>query len=342
MSGERGVALVTGATGCLGSAVVRALGAAGWRTRALVRDPGAARGAADELHAGDLLRPATVRGACEGADAVVHAAALVSDWGDGEEIWRINRDGTDALIDDALACGVRRFVYVSTIDVFGFRRGASCDERSPRLCPRYPYSQSKLAGETLTWAARRRGLGASVVYPAWVYGPGDRHLVPELVDGLRTRQLLHFDRGEPPLELTYSENAAEAIALVAGEERAEGEGYIVGDGLGVTLGMFVEELARQAGLPPPRASIPFSLTYAAAAASELLARATRSQKRPLMTRYAIRSVACGMRFSSAKVRELGWAPRVGLSEGVARTLASLDVPAPGPAPARSPRLEAVS
>jgi 2-alkyl-3-oxoalkanoate reductase len=327
------LAVVTGASGCIGGAVARTFAARGWRVRALVRDAsgGPPAGVDEEVFAGDLGRPETLRGLCEGADVVVHTAALVSDWAPPEEFWRINRDGTEAVLADALACGAGRFVYLSTADVFGLRRGTTVSERSPKLCPRYPYSRTKLAGETLTWSYARRGLGASVVYPTWVFGPGDRHLVPELLDGIRTGQLLHFDRGEPHLELVYSENLAEAIALVATDERAEREGYIAGDGYGISLGEFVDELARRAGLAPPQASIPFPVVWAAALGSEIYARVSGAGKRPLMTRYAIRSVAADIRFDTSKLRSLGYEPRVGFDEALRRTIDALE----GPPPARA-------
>jgi nucleoside-diphosphate-sugar epimerase len=147
--------------------------------------------------------------------------------------------------------------------------------------------------------------------------------VPELIDGLRTRQLTYFAGGRTALELTYSENLGEAIALIASSERAAGESYIVGDGYEATFGGFIDLLAEGTGLRPPRFSIPVGVAYGAAAVSEAVARATRSSKRPLLTRYAIRSAASGMRYRLAKIRGLGYKPRVGLRDGIARTLAEL-------------------
>jgi nucleoside-diphosphate-sugar epimerase len=316
--------VVTGATGCVGGAVGRTFAARGWSVRGLVRRPDALAGAGWEEHRGELTEPGSLAGLCEGAEVVVHTAAVVSDWDREDVFWRINREGTRALLREAARAGVRRFVYVSTADVFGFLRDVVIDEGSPKDCPPYPYSLSKLEGERLAWEAARDGLGVSTVYPTWVFGPGDRHLVPELLDGLRTRQLVYFDRGATPLELTYSENLADAIHLVATSDRAAGQSYIVGDGYGATFGGFIDALAREAGLRPPRFSIPYAAAYGAAAVSEAVARVTRSDKRPLLTRYAIRSAATGMRYDLSKVAALGYEPAVGLEEGVRRTLTGLE------------------
>jgi nucleoside-diphosphate-sugar epimerase len=321
---DRPVVAVTGAHGCVGSAVARAFAARGYGVRGLVRSdrPPPIR-AGWEAHHGDLTEPSSLRGLCEGADTVVHTAAVVSDWDREEIFWRINREGTRALLDEAQRAGVRRFVYVSTADVFGFRTDIDIDEESPKRCPPYPYSLSKLDAERLAWEREAHGIEVSVVYPTWVFGPGDRHLVPELVDGLRSRQLTYFGGGRTPLELTYSENLSEAIALVATSAEAAGESYLVGDGYGTTFGAFIDLLAEGTGLRPPRFSIPVGVAYGAAAVSEAVARATRSSKRPLLTRYAIRSAATGMRYRLAKIRSLGYVPQVGLREAVERTLAEL-------------------
>ena len=322
--GDRPLVAITGAHGCVGAAVARAFAARGYAVRGLARSerPAPIDGPWEE-HRGDLTDPASLRGLCEGADAVVHTAAVVSDWDREEVFWRTNREGTRALLDEAQRAGVRRLVYVSTADVFGFRTDIEIDESSPKRCPPYPYSLSKLEGERLALERAAAGPAVSVVYPTWVFGPGDRHLVPELLDGLRSRQLVYFARGRTPLELTYSDNLAEAIALVATADEAAGESYIVGDDYGATFGRFIDLLAETAELRPPRLSIPVPVAYGAAAVSETVARATRSSKRPLLTRYAIRSAATGMRYRLDKVRALGYEPRVALEEGVRRTLAAL-------------------
>src|SRR5262249_61703358 len=114
--------LVTGATGLLGSHIVEQLRKQGKSVRVLLRR-GADRSWLDtqgvEYVQGDVTDPVSLRQACEGVDVVYHAAARVGDWGPWEEFQRITIDGTQNLVDAGIAAGVRRFVHVSSISVYG-------------------------------------------------------------------------------------------------------------------------------------------------------------------------------------------------------------------------------
>jgi nucleoside-diphosphate-sugar epimerase len=303
----------------VGLAVARALAAQDWTVRGVVRQSQQLGYTAEE-HVGDLTRPESLAGACQDADLVVHSGGLVSDWAPAAEFWRINRDGTRAMLDEALRSGVRRFVYVGTANVFGFRTDEVIDESSAKICPPYLYPRSKLAAENLVWEYGRRGLDVTVVYPTWVFGPGDRHLVPELVANLRAGRFVHLGHGRPPLELTYSENLADAIVLAGTADAGRGRGFVVGDGFGATLGEFTGALADAAGLAPPRFSIPVGVASALGGASEAFAKLTRGSRRPMLTRYAVRSLASGVRFDLGRIRSLGYRPAVDLGEGLRRTL----------------------
>ncbi len=322
---EQGVALVTGVTGCVGRAVAAALLERGWSVRGLVRAP-SPEGTKYAEHLGDLTDAESLRGSCEGVQLVVHTAADLSDWRPGRRIWEVNRDGTRAILEEALRCGVTRFVYLSTVDVFGFEAGNVIDEMSPKLVPPYAYSRSKLAGENLAWSYHRRGLEITAIYPSWIFGPGDRHLMPELVRGLRDNKLVHFDLGAAPIELTYSENLADAIVLAGTTPGCAGGRFIVGDSYGLTVGQLFDRVAEQIGVLPPNRSIPFPAALTVAALSELagLAGIGTGSGRPMLTRYAVRSVAGGMQYDLARIRSIGYTPRVGLEEALTRAIAGLE------------------
>ncbi|WP_165945107.1 NAD(P)-dependent oxidoreductase [Micromonospora sp. KC723] len=170
-----GAILLTGATGFVGGAVLAALRARRPAAlRVLLRGgfgPGSSAGAT-VVH-GDLSKPQSLSGVCDGVDTLIHAASYVGK--DQELCTAVNDQGTRHLVREATAAGVRRLVYVSTAAVYG-----SGPHRGPRegelpIAPRSPVSASRAAAEV--WV---REAGGCVLRPHLVYGPGDRWFVPAL------------------------------------------------------------------------------------------------------------------------------------------------------------------
>ncbi len=182
------LALVTGGTGFIGSnlalrLVERAAAASreNWRVRILER-PGADRsvleGGPFEFVSGDLLAPETLPAALQDVDIVFHAAGVVDYWRQGvDRMYAVNVDGTRHLVQAALACGVRRFVHVSSAAALGIHPDALVDETfSFNVSPqRFVYGHSKYQAEQIVLEAVRSGLPAVIVNPTSVIGPRDVH-----------------------------------------------------------------------------------------------------------------------------------------------------------------------
>lgn len=164
--------LLTGPTGFIGSAVHDALRQGGVRVHRLIRSS-APDPAGNVVH-GDLTDPRSLRGACDGVDAVVHAASYVGP--DPARCEQVNHLGTRHLLAEAARAGVRRVLYVGTAAVYGNgpHRGLTEDERP--VAPASPVSASRAAAD-----AAVREHGGCVLRPHLVYGPGDRWVVPALV-----------------------------------------------------------------------------------------------------------------------------------------------------------------
>ncbi|WP_431961804.1 NAD-dependent epimerase/dehydratase family protein [Actinacidiphila sp. bgisy160] len=200
--------LLTGAAGFIGGAVHRRLRQQGVDLRLLVhRRPPAADPAARLVHA-DLTRPGTLRGVCDGVDTLLHLACTV-DEGDPRACALVNDRGTAALVGEARRAGVRRIVHLSTAAVYGDgpHRGAAEGDLVP--APVSAVSRSRLRGERSVRAA-----GGVVLRPMFVYGPGDRWLVPRLVRTL-TALPVSVDGGRALLSLVAVEDLAAAIAALA-------------------------------------------------------------------------------------------------------------------------------
>jgi nucleoside-diphosphate-sugar epimerase len=328
-------ALVTGAGGFLGTALVERLLAHGWadlrclhRSRRderrlaelRARHPGARLESVD----GDLLSPADAARAVEGIDTVFHAAAGVR--GRPEEIARDTVDATRVLME-AAAGRVRRVVLVSSLAVYGaseLRDGAVVDESTP-LEPhperRDPYTRAKLRQEALAAAAQRaHGFELVVLRPGVLYGPGGSGLSPRI--GVPAGGVFLHVGNSNRLPLSYVENCADAAALAGAVRGAAGRVFNVHDDDLPTCAEYLRGYADAIGgmrtLP-----IPYAVATFLASAAEHVAR-FRGGPPPGITRHAAATLwRRGRRFDNAALKALGWTQRVSTAEGMRRTFAWL-------------------
>jgi dihydroflavonol-4-reductase len=300
--------LVTGATGFVGSAVLRHLIRRGDAVRALVR-PEADRqnlaGLPVELVPGDLRDPASLARAVRGCQAVFHVAACYALWlPDPRTMYLINVEGTRNLLRAAEAAGVGRVVYTSTVGVLGLPPdGRPGTEETPATLADMvgDYKRSKFLAEAEARAAAARGAPVVIVNPSTPVGPRDLKPTPTgqlIVDFLNGRMPAYVDTG---LNLVDVEDVA-AGHLLAAERGRVGERYILGH-RNMTLGEILACLGRIAGRRPPRLRLPHAAVLPLAYASEALARLTgRPPRIPLA---GARMARRRMFFDPAKaVREL--------------------------------------
>ena len=321
--------IVTGATGFVGGAVAQRLRSESCTVRALVRrnsNSAALTTAGCELCYGDITEAASVQEAMQGADAVVHCAALASDWGPREAFVRVNVEGSRNIFEAALQSGVKRVVHCSTADVFGiYTDGCLIDDSFPLKETGFPYSDTKAEAERIAFAyAQERELPVAVIRPMWVYGPGDRSFLPELVDAMRTHQMVFFGSSHNTIPLCYIDNLVDAFVLALTRDEAVGQVYLVGDGAVVTWKELTDLLADQLNLPKVKRTMPLPVAEVVAAGAETLAKIEKSTRRPALTRYELGFGGRDMHYSNSKIcSELGFSPQVLPEEGLARTVAWL-------------------
>jgi dihydroflavonol-4-reductase len=314
--------LVTGATGFTGGHLARHLRARGHHVRALVRSPGAANSlAADgiELVKGDLADPPTLAAAVSGIDVVYNIAALYRAASLPAGAYRdVNARGVAALIAAAGSAGVRRVVHCSTVGVHGDVEHPPANEDAP-LRPGDVYQETKVEGEALAReAAARAGVELVIARPSGIYGPGDRRLF-KLFGGVAKRTFVMLGDGKIFYHLTYIDDLCEGFILCGDVPRAAGRTYILAGGEVTTLDELVRITAGVAGVAPPKWRLPVWPVWLAGAACEALCRPLGIE--PPLYRRRVDFFTKSRAFDITRARqELGFAPQVGVREGIRRTL----------------------
>ncbi|HEU5058409.1 MAG TPA: NAD-dependent epimerase/dehydratase family protein [Kofleriaceae bacterium] len=320
-----GLTLVTGATGLVGHHIAAELLRRGRAVRCLVRDLERARAVVPdgaELARGDVTDQDSVRAAMAGCAVVYHAAGLPEQWlRDVSTFDRVNRGGTEVVGEAALAAGVDRFVFTSTIDVFRGGPGERYDESMLDPDPKGThYERSKQAADRWVAAAVERGLPAVFLHPAAVYGPG-----PAASPG--TNQfLLDLSRGKVPallpggMPLVFAPDVG--LGHVLAERSPVGARYILADRY-YTMQDIAALVRHACGSKIPR-TLPRWLARVVSAIGEMLARLTR--RPPLLPRGQLHFLLWGAQPSSDHAqKDLGWHPTP-LAQGLAALLAAARAP----------------
>jgi len=307
--------LITGATGFVGSAVLRRLLAAGHRVRALARRDSDRRnidGLAVEVVEGDLLQPASLRPALEGCSGLFHVAADYRLWApDPGPMFRANVDGTRTLMLAARDARIERIVYTSSVAALGVLPGdAVADEETPVSFADMigPYKQSKfLAEDAVRTLIDDERLPAVIVNPSTPIGPRDIKPTPTgrmIVEAAAGRMPAYVDTG---LNVAHVDDVA-AGHLLAFDKGRVGQRYILG-GENMPLKAILDTVAQAAGRRAPNLRIPHGAILPIAYAAEAWARISGGGE-PFATVDGVRMARKKMYFSHAKAaRELGYAPR---------------------------------
>lgn len=307
------VVLVTGVSGFVGAAVARALADTGRRVRGLFRASSARTNLDDfpgELVEGDLRDGDAVARAVNGARHLFHVAADYRLWAkDPEEIVRNNLLTTRIVVDAALAAGIERMVYTSSVaTLLPDPRGAADESRVAR--PEEvvgAYKRSKVVAEELVRSAiAERGLPAVIVHPSTPIGPRDAKPTPTgriIVEAANGRMPAFVDSG---LNLVHVDDVAQGH-LFALERGAIGERYILG-GQDVSLAEMLATIAQQVGRKPPTLRVPRLPLMPLAWANERFAKAIGYE--PFLTLDGLRMAGHHMFYSSTKAeRELDYRAR---------------------------------
>jgi nucleoside-diphosphate-sugar epimerase len=311
----------------VGRCLVRRAAEAGYHVQAMVRsgsDRGVLRNGAVTFVEADLADPATIPAAMAEADVVVHAAAHVGDWGPAEDYRAINVVALEHMLTAVQNSGrLRRWIQISSLGVYPARHHFGTDETvSPDLAGLDGYTRTKAEAELVIQRhVQEHGLKAVILRPGFIYGPGDRHALPRIVDRLKSGKLKFLGRGDRVLNNTSVENLCDAILLAIEKPGIDGETFNIRDERLVTREEFIHAVADYVGTPHPK-HVPEWLGRALVGPVESIARLRGKTSPPFLTRAQLKFMTLNLDYSIAKAkRVLGYQPRVDFREGI---LAALD------------------
>ncbi|MEO1641288.1 MAG: NAD(P)-dependent oxidoreductase [Pseudomonadota bacterium] len=311
--------LVTGATGFLGAHLAVSLRADG--VIATGRNPEKLARLADmglAMRALDLSCPIPSEGFAE-IDAIVHCAGLSSPWGRKADFIAANVDATRNLIALARAVGAKRLIHISTASVyFQFRDQDGLGEAD--LPSRFvnAYAETKRAAEKLVLAAT--DLQPIVLRPRGIYGAGDTSLLPRLLRVARTRPIPRFSPAGAT-DITHVDDVVAAChAALRAPVGATGQIFNISGGVGIPLPEIIAAACERTGTPCRWRNLPFPVALGTVKAIEAVAARLPGNLEPPVTAYALGILRYRqtMSLTGAKT-DLGWQPRIGFDEGLART-----------------------
>jgi nucleoside-diphosphate-sugar epimerase len=320
--------LVTGGGGFLGRAIVRQLVYRGERVRVLGRNPYPFLDKIGvEVVQGDVRDTAAVSNACRGMEVVFHTAAVAGIWGPWDRYHSINTVGTRNVIDACRTQGVAKLIYTSSPSVvFNGADQENVNESEPyprRYLCHYPHSKALAEQEVLDSHDRTRLLTCAL-RPHLIWGPGDQHLIPRMLERAKLEKLKRVGDGENKVDMIYVDNAAaahlQASDALTPNSPVGGQAYFVSEGQPVNLWLWINEILMLAGLPRVRRSVSFSTAYTAGRFLETLYEWFRwMDHEPIMTRFLACQLAHHHYYDVSKARrDFGMRSIVSFEEGMDR------------------------
>jgi len=311
---------VTGATGLIGSQVVRQALMTGFDVKALVRGSSSVvedlsrRGA--EILRGDLLEPESLTHLLDGCDAVIHAGAATAGT-DAALFARVNVQGTQNALEAANRAGIRRFVHVSTPSVLldSTHQVGITEEYPLPAKPIGLYARTKTAAEQLV--SEQASIEWVITRPKAVFGAGDRTLLPELLGRVRSGRMVRIGKDRVLVGLTAVENVADALLLAATAPEACGKVFHIDNLEAFDLWAFVEALYAAVHPGKQLKSLPFGACLAAARAADHL-----TGSRFGWNEYKVAILGRSQTLNCARAQKLfGYRPSVELAEAIRKALA---------------------
>jgi len=321
-------ALVTGGNGFVGKAIIKRLLECGVTTRTVGRNRyPLLEEIGVECLRGDIADEEFMAKSTQGVDAVFHVAALAGIWGSRQSYYHTNVLGTKSVIKGSLKNGVENFVYTSTPSVV-FNRddieggGEELGYASEFLCH---YAETKIIAEKYTLEQASDSFRVCALRPHLIWGPGDPHLFPRLLESGKNNLLKQVGSGENYVDISYIDNVAEAhlLALINLVETgtANGLAFFISQGEPVNLWKWTNDFFASMGIQPVEKQVAFKTAYRLGWILEVAYKLFRVNNEPRMTRFLAEQLAKSHYFNTSAAKNiLKYEPLVSTEDGLRKTV----------------------
>lgn len=317
--------LVTGGGGFVGQAVCRQLADRGDTPIAFQRGFGEALdGTGIEVRRGDIREEADVFEASADCEAVIHTAGKAGAWGDGDDYRAINVAGTEHVIAACRRRGIDRLVFTSSPSV---AHGGGDIEGGDESLPypeafAAPYPETKAAAERLVMAASDASLRTVSLRPHLVWGPGDNHLLPRLVQRA-SKGILKLPGADKLIDTVYIDNAArahlQALDALETNPACHGQTYFISNDEPLPQADIIARLLEAVGVEARIRPISPKAAAIAGSLAEWWWRRQKLESEPPVTRWSAEQLSTAHWYDiSAAKRDLGYRAEVTIEEGLAR------------------------
>ena len=326
-------ALVTGGGGFLGSGIAKSLHDKQHDVTVIGRNFYSHLPKSIKQFQGDIRDLDFLRKTHAGIDAVFHTAAFPAIWGQAEDFYSINVDGTRNIIKACLLTGVPKLVYTSSPSViFGSSSLEGVDESisypEDYLCE---YPRTKAIAEKLVTEANSQDLSTVSLRPHLIWGPGDPHLIPRLLAKADKGRLVRIGDGDNKVDIIYIDNAVHAHLKACDSigigKASSGKVYFISDGDPVNLWDWISELLEKTNRPSITRSISYQTASCLGKILEGIFKFGNIKKEPPMTRFLASQLATSHYFNISRAKnDFGYEPVVNRKEGMNRLIQSLSDP----------------
>jgi nucleoside-diphosphate-sugar epimerase len=328
-----GWVLVTGGTGFVGQALIKRLLGQGYKVRVATRSAQGPR--QDEIRASaadpdrlqifecDIAEHSSLAPAFEGVSLVFHSAALVNSADYYAVFERANVQATENICALSLAQGVKKAVFISTCDVFGISKTEEIiTETMPFRRWNEPYADTKLTAAQLVKGYQAKGLVSTLIYPGWIYGPGDRAFLPSMAEQLKSGFMPIWEPAGFKLNIIYIEDLVDALMLCIDHPASDNDDFLIIDSDNrLPMADLYQRLASFLNIKFKTIRLPYWLIYGVGIVAQQAFRVGLT-KRPELSTTTVKSFGFSLTFSNAKARNLlGWVPKTSFDVGIRNALA---------------------